>query len=519
MEYRNPSSKQGSRRLADYEPYKVDVLENTKSFVLAGIPVLVLLIIGLHYIKVEYWEDEVFSVITCRSLYGLFHMFHMTENNMSLYSVILYFWMSMFGESEAATHALSLLFAVVAIIVFFQLVRNWLNKTNSFFATLLLAVSPLFTYYSVEDRSYSLLILSVIVSTLLFIKLLKKPGYRIAIFYGLSIGIGTYIHYFALILTGVHALMLTSKTLTKKYISLYILTALVGLIIISPLILFPPQSKTQVFWIVTPDLKDLWYVISALFGGGYMVILLALCTILILINGYWKRGAGQSFFPEKISIVWSFMPVLLIFAFSRIVTPIFEPLYFSWLTPGIALLICLLVGYTSNNKISRSVIWICMLGVFTLKSISLLNTKGAGFRESAEYLNTNVKDGETVLVYPYFWYLDMNFYLDKIRTPNPAARSIPMTSEPYQLGGGGLEPKPDFDFVQKMAKKGKVYFICTGYGNDISKTDKKQNRIYLTAIKAILSKELPAHQDFLFGEKSTSPVLIQVYDKQNQGKP
>ena len=100
---------------------------------------------------------------------------------MSLYLVILHFWIRVFGDSEMATHALSLLFAVITIPVFFALERKLMNRTSSFFGALLLSISPLFVYYAIETRSYSMLILSATVSSLLFIRMLRKPGYGLAI--------------------------------------------------------------------------------------------------------------------------------------------------------------------------------------------------------------------------------------------------------------------------------------------------------------------------------------------------
>jgi mannosyltransferase len=220
--------------------------------VLIGLLVLVLLIICLPHMATGYWADEVFSITASRSLSGLFRMFREYENNMSLYQVILHFWMRVFGESEVATHALSLLTAVITIPVFFALERTWMNKTSSFFGALLLSLSPLFVYDAVETRSYAMLILSVTLSSLLFVRLLRKPGYVMAVWYGLSVGVGVYIQYFGILIPLVHAFALTRRTLTQKYLLVWLVAGVVAALVVSPLALFPPQNKTQVDWIFAP---------------------------------------------------------------------------------------------------------------------------------------------------------------------------------------------------------------------------------------------------------------------------
>jgi mannosyltransferase len=494
------------------DSFKWEFLEKTSPALLVGLPIGVLLIICLLHINTAYWVDEVFSITVSRSLPDLFHMFRVTENNMSLYLVILHFWIRYFGESEMATHTLSLIFAVMTIPVFFALERKMMNKTSSFFGALLLSVSPMFVYYAVETRSYSMLILSVTVSSLLFVRLLRKPGYGLAIGYGLSVGLGVYIHYFAILILLVHVFALSRRTLTKKCLLFWIVSGTVAALVVSPLVLFPPQSKSQVDWIFAPDLKMLWYVFSALFARGYVIIILAGCLLFVYQSRYWRRIEGKDYLPEKLSTAWAFIPVLLVFLFSVSVKPVFISRFFTGIVPGVVLFIAIVVSHTGRNLMAKTAIWFLLLGIFVTKSFLYFRTKGSGLKESVVYVNQQVKEGETVIIYPYFLGLDMNFYLDKMGSKLAAARPVTITRSPFLLGGGGRDPDPAMDIVESLAhKKGKIYFLYTD-NEQMSKNDSLQNRIYKLQIRQMLANQHTVHHTVVFGPETQSPMNVVVFE-------
>jgi mannosyltransferase len=505
-----PRENKSDTKIAD--SFSWEFLEKASPSLLLGVPVAVLLIICLLHIHTAYWVDEVYSITVSRSLPYMFHMFREYENNMSLYLLILHFWMRIFGESEMATHALSLLFAVITIPVFFALERRLMNRTSSFFGALLLSMSPLFVYYAIETRSYSLLILSVTVSSLLFVRLLRKPGYGLALGYGLSVGLGIYIHYFAILILLVHAFALTRQTLTKKYLQLWFIAGAVAVLLVSPLMLFPPRSKATGDWIFAPDLQMLWYAFSALFGRGYVILILAACLFFAFRSVYWKKEMRSDFLPEKLSTAWAFVPVLLVFLFSVLVKPVFITRYFAEIVPGAVLFVAVVVGYAGRNRAAKTAIWFLLMGIFITKSFSYFRTKGSGLKESVGFVNQQVKQGETVIIYPYFLELDMNYYLDKMGSSLPNARPVNITRSPYLLTGGGRDPDPALDIVESLAhKKGKIYFLYTD-NEQMSRSDSLQNRMYKLQIRQMLANQHPVHRTVVFGPETQSPMNVVVFE-------
>jgi mannosyltransferase len=77
-----------------------------------------------------------------------------------LYYVLLHLWMSVVGRSEVQTHALSLVFAALAVPAGWWAARVLFESDRAaWFAALLFAVNPFLTQYAQETRMYSLVVL------------------------------------------------------------------------------------------------------------------------------------------------------------------------------------------------------------------------------------------------------------------------------------------------------------------------------------------------------------------------
>src|SRR3954453_23926923 len=81
-----------------------------------------------------------------------------------LYDLLLHGWMALVGRSEAATHALSLLFALLAIPVAFWAGRSLFGVRAGWVAAVLTALNPFLGQYAQETRMYSLLVLLALIT-------------------------------------------------------------------------------------------------------------------------------------------------------------------------------------------------------------------------------------------------------------------------------------------------------------------------------------------------------------------
>jgi len=491
--------------------FELDYLERRTDHLLVFIPVFLLLALTLPFITGDYWSDEIFSMLISRSWSVMLEYFRNYENNMSLYYITLHVWTNVFGNSEAASHSLSLLCALFTLPVFYKLARVWLNKSTALLTSVLLAANPLFVFYSLEVRSYSMLVLASTISTLIFVRLARKPGFGLAVCYGLSVVIATYIHYFGILLILVHVLTISWKKLTKPQIWFFFLSVFVILTGILPLLIFQQQNKSQVAWLTKPDLKYLWYTCKDLVGGGYDFLILLFCLFFVVKKGYWKYASNNEVFLQRLALAWTLVPTLLLFIFSYLEKPIFLTRYFVWCVPGAVLLMSLIISYTGWENRSKSVVWLLLSIIMIYRSYSFLHRRGSGYKEAVAYLNETVRPGESVITYPFYKSFHVSFYLDKMHSPNPYAKPQPITRQSFLTGGGGTDPDPDMSLINGVAERpGKIYLITRDIW-DSPLSDSIQNRIWLPEIEKIILSKHPNQQKMIYGTGTLDPIRIIVY--------
>ncbi|HEX2038329.1 MAG TPA: glycosyltransferase family 39 protein [Acidimicrobiales bacterium] len=113
-----------------------------------------------------FWIDEGISVgIASHSLAELPGVLRQ-DGAPPLYSLVLHLWMRLFGDGEAATHALSWTFALACIPVAWWAGRTVFGERTGRVAAVLAAGLPFLTAYANETRPYTLLaLLSLLVAT------------------------------------------------------------------------------------------------------------------------------------------------------------------------------------------------------------------------------------------------------------------------------------------------------------------------------------------------------------------
>ena len=127
----------------------------------AGIGLLVALslLLRTRQLGLGYWIDEGLSVgIADRPLSGIPQALRM-DGSPPLYYLLLHLWIGVFGPTEAATHALSLLFSTLAMPVAWWAARATFGPRAGWFAFGLAALNPFLTQYAQETRMYALVAL------------------------------------------------------------------------------------------------------------------------------------------------------------------------------------------------------------------------------------------------------------------------------------------------------------------------------------------------------------------------
>lgn len=246
---------------------------NTFFFILFFVVNLILKLLFLNHNPFSY--DEIISVGITQKDFG--HVKHDAEwdNNPPFYYYCLWVWLKIFPISEFYARLLSVLFTSIAISLSFILIRKKLNFSTAILTCILLSLSNIILYYAHDARTYSLVLLLGVISTLLFFKFLEKPNYLNLFFLSLVNFLIVYSHYIAaLIIVGQYLYILLIER--RQYLKLYVYQTI--FIIALVLLRFTKKQFKLIFnfnsngdfWLKPATFDDFLYSINQLFFNHYL---------------------------------------------------------------------------------------------------------------------------------------------------------------------------------------------------------------------------------------------------------
>jgi predicted membrane-bound mannosyltransferase len=162
----------------------------------------------------SFWLDESYTVDLVNRPFGdmLSGVAH-TESTPPLYYVLAWLWAKLFGTTEAGLRSLSALFGTIAVPVAWRAAREWFRRPAAgLIAATLVAVNPFFVWYSQEARSYSLLILTAVLTILTLGRALNDRTPRAYAAWAAAAAAALLTHYFAAFLVAPEAIWLLWAT-------------------------------------------------------------------------------------------------------------------------------------------------------------------------------------------------------------------------------------------------------------------------------------------------------------------
>ncbi len=127
----------------------------------------------------ELWSDEANTIGIASHSLGAIPGILWKGGGAPLYYVLLHVWMRVFGSSESATHALSLLFGLLTVPVGMWAGWSLFGERAGIMAAALFAFDGFLTGYAVETRMYELLALLGLVAVACFLHafVYRRRGY------------------------------------------------------------------------------------------------------------------------------------------------------------------------------------------------------------------------------------------------------------------------------------------------------------------------------------------------------
>jgi mannosyltransferase len=150
----------------------------------------------------SFWYDEAFTPVHVLhpSLAATLHSVVRTENSPPLWYLLVWGWSRVFGTGEVALRLPSALAGVATVPVAWGIGRELAGRRAAIVTAALVAVNPLFVWYSQEARVYALFVFFVALAMLCFLRVDREPTPQRLAAFAVSASLAMVTHYFAVFL-------------------------------------------------------------------------------------------------------------------------------------------------------------------------------------------------------------------------------------------------------------------------------------------------------------------------------
>jgi mannosyltransferase len=249
----------------------------------------------------SFWYDEAFTPVHVLhpSLSATFHSLVHTENTPPLWYLIAWADARVLGTGEIALRLPSALAGIATVPLMWAIGNELAGRRAALIAAALVAVNPLFVWYSQEARAYELFVFMSALAMLCFLRAEREPTRGRMTAFALAGSLALLSHYFAVFLLAPMALwLLWQRPLRRATLGAIGVLAIVGLALL-PLISAQGGHGTQ--WIGRWALSSRLQAIPQYFLTGYsgaplghgVELLVALPILAGLGLGLWFMIAGQ----------------------------------------------------------------------------------------------------------------------------------------------------------------------------------------------------------------------------------
>lgn len=155
------------------------------------------------------WLDEAHTAfyVTGQTVRVVVERFSRPGENGPLYYLALLPWREAFGGGEVALRSFSAVAATLAVPATWLALRGLIGGRDALLTAAVVGFAPYLTWYAQEAKMYALALLAGVVSLWLFVSALHHGGARRWVAYAVVGLASIYVHFFALLTLGAHALV------------------------------------------------------------------------------------------------------------------------------------------------------------------------------------------------------------------------------------------------------------------------------------------------------------------------
>lgn len=346
-------------------------------------------------IEAPFWIDEGISVGIADFPFADIPGALRLDGNPPVYYLLLHGWLRLFGDSVAAAHSLSTLFAVATIPGTFLLARRPLGTGVALGAAALAATLPYLTYFGQETRMYAMVaFLSVLVAGL-HLRLFDVGARRVQVALAAVLIVLLYTHTWGVFLVGGSVLAVGARALQQpdragriRIVRIGFLVHLAAAVAWAPWIpiLAKQASETGAPWSLTPTFTMLLESIGSLVQPQIPAVVI-LCTVVfgatVLAGSAKGRVTGPNVAPpaeadalrrHALVLVVMLVSTMLFAWVSSLISPAWANRYV-----GVAVGPVVLLGGILMTRTGRAPLVVLLL----LVAVWGTSTQGARLRDKA----------------------------------------------------------------------------------------------------------------------------------------
>ena len=293
------------------------------------------------------------------SLRGLAHLLVNQDAVHGLYYLLMHCWAAV-GSSPAALRIPSVAAMAAAVALVAVLTRRLTGSGwAALFAGLVMALTPMISFYAQTARSYAMVLACVVAATLVLVRALDAEaagagGQRVTrwwLGYGALVVLGGYLNEMALLMLAAHAVTVLVARYGRAVLRRWAVTAAVSVVLTAPLILISIREDGAVNWIPRPALAALRILFHDYFGSVTLIAVLLLgCAVIAVLPAsggpagaasaapmapaWWRGGVSLPSVAAPLLVA----PALLLILESLVLRPLYVDRYVLYGEAGAAML-------------------------------------------------------------------------------------------------------------------------------------------------------------------------------------
>jgi mannosyltransferase len=237
------------------------------------------------------------------SLRQLAHVLRHVDAVHGLYYLLIHGWMAL-GTSPAVMRIPSVIGMTAAAAMTVIIARRLTGSGwAGLFAGLIMALTPIVSFYAQTARSYALVFACVLGSTLALLHAMKAEtasGTGIArrwLIYGALVTLSGYLNELSLLVLAAHAITVLLARYGRPAVAHWAAASAGAAVLVAPLVAISDREDKVTSWISRPGLTDLRILFHDYFGVTTGVaVLLVICAVAALLppGGWWRRRPGSA---------------------------------------------------------------------------------------------------------------------------------------------------------------------------------------------------------------------------------